>query len=290
MDYKSQKAWYNLHIINRERIIIKYRIGNISKFLGLTTESLRNYQKFSILESKKDDNSAYKHFDAISVGRLLAMRKMRTAGYSLADVSESMKEFSHKEYYHTFYENTQKAKQRLEYQKLLIERMENHLLFAEKVFHEDFTFNIEKSPEYYCFDYLIGNKLILHEQSLLEQFAGWSEHMLFVLNYSPCTFESLDKGITDVKIGLAAEEKFVDFFNLDTSGLVYKRQSELCLCCPIRHNINGKLIGKIRLQNIEEYLSLNKLTPKGDPFYIGEISYHQNGEEFFFSKLYIPLA
>lgn len=258
--------------------------------MGVTTESLRHYQKLSILESKKDDKSTYKYFDSISVGRLLAMRKMRTAGYTLADISESMKEFSIKEYYNTFYENTQKAKQKLEYQKLLIERMESHLQFAEKVFCDDITFNIEKSPEYHCFDYLIGNKLIVHEQLLLEQFARWSEHMLFVLNYSPCTFESLDKGITDVKIGLAAEKKFIDFFNLDTSGLVYKRESVLSLCCPIRHNINGKLIGKIRLQNIEEYLSQNKFTPKGDPFYMGEISYHQNGEEFFFSKLYIPLA
>lgn len=258
--------------------------------MGLTTESLRHYQKLSILEPKEDDKSTYKYFDSISVGRLLAMRKMRTAGYTLADISESMKEFSLKEYYDTFYENTQKAKQQIEYQKMLIERMENHLLFAEKVFHEDFTFNLVKTSEYYCFDYLIGNELIVHEQPFLEQFARWSEHMLFVLNYSPCTFESLDKGITDVKIGLAAEEKFINFFNLDTSGLVYKRQSVLSLCCPIRHNINGKLIGKIRLQNIEEYLLQNKLTPKGDPFYIGEISYHQNGEEFFYSKLYIPLA
>ncbi len=277
-----------LYYNNKELIIIKYRIGNISKFLGVTTESLRHYQKFSILNSKKDANSTYKHFDAISVGRLLAMRKMRTAGYSLADISKTMKEFSLEEYYNTFYENTQSAKEKLEYQKFLIERMESHLLFAEKIFHDDITFNIEKSPEYYCFDYLIGNKLTVHEP-YLEQFAQWSEHMLFVLNYSPCTFDSLDNGITDVKIGLAVDDKSVDFFDLNTSGLVYKRQSKLSLTCPIRHNFNGKLIGKIRLQDIEEYVSQNKLTPKGEPFYIGEISYHQNGEEFFFSKLYIPL-
>lgn len=281
--------WYNFHITDRERIKIKYRVGNISKFLGVTTESLRHYQKLSILEPKKDDKSTYKYFDSISVGRLLAMRKMRTAGYSLAAISESMKEFSIKEYYDSFFANTEKAKQRLEYQKLLIERMENHLLFAQQVFHEDFTFKIEKSPEYYCFDYLMGNKLILGEEPLLEQFARWSEYMLFVLNYSPCTFESLDKGAGDVKIGLAAEEKFVNFFNLDTSGLVYKRQSQLCLSCPIRHNIKGKLIGKIKMEDIENYIFQNKLTPQGEAFYIGEISYHQNGEEFFYSKLYIPL-
>lgn len=266
----------------------KYLIGSISKFIGVTTESLRHYEKFSILESKIDDNSTYKHFDAISVGRLLAMRKLRTAGYSLSDISRSMQEFSIKEYYDTFNENTQSAKQKLEYQKLLIEKMENHLQFTEEILKEDNTFKIVKSPEYYCFDYMIGKKLMLPKQ-FLEQFARWTEHMLFILNYSPCTFDTLDKGNTDIKIGLAAEEKFINFFNLDTSGLVYKRQSKLSFCCPIRHNLNGKIIGNNSLQNIEEYLLRNNLKIKGEPFYVGEVSYHQNGEEFFFSKLYIPL-
>ncbi len=257
--------------------------------MGVTTESLRHYHKFSILEPKKDKNSTYKYYDSISVGRLLAMRKMRTAGYSLADISKNMTDFSLEYYYKTFHKNTQTAKKKLEYQKILIERMESHIEFVEKLFHEDFTFEIEKSPDYYCFDYMIGNKLVLHEEPYLEQFARWSEYMLFVLNYSPCSYDILAEGINEIKIGLIAEERFIDFFNLDTSGLVYKRESKLCVTCPIRHNLHGKLIGKIKLQDIEEYLLENNLTPTGEPFYVGEVSFHQDGEEFFYSKLYIPI-
>ncbi|NMB98202.1 MAG: MerR family transcriptional regulator [Clostridiaceae bacterium] len=257
--------------------------------MGVTTESLRHYQKYSILEPKKDKDSTYKYYDPISVGRLLAMRKMRTAGYSLADISKNMTEFSVQEYYRTFYENTQSAKRKLEYQKILIERMECHLKFVEKLFNEDFSFEIEKSPDYYCFDYMVGNNLILQEQPYLKQFARWSEYMLFVLNYSPCSFDILDEGINEIKIGLLAEEKFVNFFDLDTTGLVYKRESKLCVTCPIRHNLHGKLIGKIKLQDIQEYLWQNNLTPTGEPFFVGEVSFHQKGEEFFYSKLYIPI-
>lgn len=257
--------------------------------MGVTTESLRHYQKYSIIEPKKDKDSTYKYYDPISVGRLLAMRKMRTAGYSLADISKNMTEFSVQEYYRTFYENTQSAKRKLEYQKILIERMECHLKFVEKLFNEDFSFEIEKSPDYYCFDYMVGNNLILQEQPYLKQFARWSEYMLFVLNYSPCSFDILDEGINEIKIGLLAEEKFVNFFDLDTTGLVYKRESKLCVTCPIRHNLHGKLIGKIKLQDIQEYLSQNNLTPTDEPFFVGEVSFHQKGEEFFYSKLYIPI-
>ena len=77
---------------------------------------MRHYHKFSILEPKKDKDSTYKYYDSISVGRLLAMRKMRTAGYSLADISKNMTEFSVEDYYRTFHKNTQTAKKKLDYQ------------------------------------------------------------------------------------------------------------------------------------------------------------------------------
>jgi len=255
--------------------------------LGVTTESLRNYQKLGILESRKEENSTYKHFNSISVGRLLAMRKMQTAGYCLADISQSMKEYSLQEYYKTFMNNTQTTKQKLEYQKLLIERMESHLLFAERLMNNRFEFNIEKSPVYYCFDYLTDNEIIVQDCHM-EQFNQWTQHMLFALNYSPSPLNSLTKGSLPIRIGLAVEEKFLKALNLNIFNPVYMRPSKESLTCIIRHHLNGKLIGNSE-DKIFEYLNYNKLSAISEPFYVNEISYHQMGEEFFFSKLYIPL-
>ncbi|PKM67807.1 MAG: hypothetical protein CVU93_03570, partial [Firmicutes bacterium HGW-Firmicutes-18] len=221
---------------------MNYLIGEISKFLGVTTESLRNYQKLEIIESIKDLNTTYKHFDSISVCKLLALRKMRNAGYSLADISHSMKDFSLQEYHDTFNNNVQLLKQDYIYIENLIERMESQLSFARQLMEKDIQFKIDKSPTFYCFDYMTDNKITL-EESYVKHFTQWTQYMLFVLNYSQCSLESLHHGSNSIKIGLAIEEKYLDIFNLDISEPVYKRPSKLSVICPIRHSLNGKIIG-----------------------------------------------
>lgn len=268
-------------------VCIIYRVGEISKLLGVTTESLRNYQKLEIIEPRKDNDSTYKHFNPISVGRLLAMRKMRNAGYSLSDISQSMKEFSLQEYYDTFNNNTQLLKQEYEYTKNLIERMESHLSFTRKLTDEQIQFKIDKSPTFYCFDYMVDNEITI-EDCYLKHFVQWAEHMLFVLNYSPCSLESLSNGSTSLRIGLAVEEKHLNLLNLNVSKPVYMRTSKLSIICPIRHYLNGKLIEKYA-EKLQEFILNNNITTIGELFYVNEVSFHQNGEEHFYSKLYIPL-
>ena len=143
---------------------MNYLIGEISKFLGVTTESLRNYQKLEIIESIKEMDSTYKHFDALSVCKLLALKKMRNARYSLADISHSMKDFSLQEYHDTFNNNAQLLKRDYVYIGHLIERMESQLSFIRMLIDEDIQFKIDKSPTFYCFDYMTNNEIILEDR------------------------------------------------------------------------------------------------------------------------------
>lgn len=187
----------------------------------------------------------------------------------------------------TFNNNTQLLKQEYEYTKNLIERMESHLSFTRKLTDEQIQFKIDKSPTFYCFDYMVDNEITI-EDCYLKHFVQWAEHMLFVLNYSPCSLESLSNGSTSLRIGLAVEEKHLNLLNLNVSKPVYMRTSKLSIICPIRHYLNGKLIEKYA-EKLQEFILNNNITTIGELFYVNEVSFHQNGEEHFYSKLYIPL-
>ena len=112
--------------------------------------------------------------------------------------------------------------------------------------------------------------------------------MLFVLNYSQCSIESLHNGCDSLKIGLTVEEKYLDTFSLDISEPVYKRPSKLSVICPIRHSFNGKIIGDFA-EEMLRFIMNNNIKIDSELFYVNEISFHQNGEEHFYSKLYIPI-
>jgi len=265
--------------------------------IGVTTESLRNYQRFGIIESQDDRKSVYKCFDPISVGKLLAMRKLQTMGCRLADVSESMKEYSLRQYSQALRSNLQDAKSKLDYQRCLIERMQSHLSFAESVSDCEGAaldpaecrskIRVDMSPAYYCFDYLIDDAIDVVD-SRVDQFVQWTQYMLFVLNYSPCTLDGLTNGISPLKIGLAVEEKYVTLLGLDISPPVYLRPAKLSVMCPIRHLLNGKTLGDAA-EEISKFMGDNGLSAVDGAYYVNEISYHRKSEEFFFSNLYIPV-
>ncbi|MDP3387069.1 MAG: hypothetical protein Q8S24_07535, partial [Eubacteriales bacterium] len=169
----------------------------------------------------------------------------------------------------------------------LIERMESQLSFTRKLMEEDIQFRIDKSPTFYCFDYMADNEITL-EDSYIKHFTQWTEYMLFVLNYSRCSIDSLHHGSNSIDIGLAVEEKYLDIFNLDISKPVYKRPSKLSVICPIRHSLNGKIIGNYA-EKMVKFIISNNITINSELFYVNEISFHQNGEEHFYSNLYIPI-
>lgn len=276
---------------------MRYRIGKISKLIGVTTESLRNYQRLGIIEPRDDRYSAYKCFDPISVGKLLAMRKLQTMGCRLADVSQSMKEYSLPRYMETLRAKLSEAKNRLEYQKRLIERMESHLAFSEAVQRSSASsvpesgaagsIRLETSPAYYCFDYFFGDSIRM-EDANVDQFVQWTQHMLFVLNYSPCSPEVLLNGTSPVKIGLAVEEKYAVLLDLDVSPPVYFRPARRSVVCSMRHRFNGKAIGDTAA-SVSSFLADRGLTADEGAFYVNEISYHQDDEEFFYSRVFIPV-
>lgn len=276
---------------------MKYRVGKISRLLGVTTESLRNYQRLGIIEPKADGRSMYNCFDPISVGRLLAMRKLQTAGCRLADVSRSMKEYSLQEYMRIIDTKVQDARQKLEYQKCLIERMESHLAFAESFAEGDAAagapgrasgrIQVSMSPALYCFDYLIGDTISI-DDSRVDQFVQWTQYMLFVLNYSPCDLEGLSCGHDPIRIGLAVDKRYAGLLNLDVSPPVYLRPPRLSLACPLRHLLNGKAFGDAA-QEIADFMKDRGLEPAGGAYYVNEISFHRRSQENFFSRLYIPL-
>ena len=48
-----------------------YKIGEVAKFLGLSSEALRYYEKNDIIRSHRDKDSGYRYYDAWDINFLL---------------------------------------------------------------------------------------------------------------------------------------------------------------------------------------------------------------------------
>lgn len=69
-------------------LTMKYTIGTFSNLLGVTTDTLRLYEKYGILTPEKDDKNNYRYYDDLDARNLLACRWYRSLNFSLKEAAE----------------------------------------------------------------------------------------------------------------------------------------------------------------------------------------------------------
>ncbi len=62
---------------------MKYTIKAFSEKIGLTPDTLRLYEKYGVVEPKKDENNGYRYYDDFDVRELLSCRRYRSLDFPL---------------------------------------------------------------------------------------------------------------------------------------------------------------------------------------------------------------
>lgn len=68
-----------------------YKIGEIAKMLGISAETIRNYEKKGLICPYKEESN-YRYFDIIQINHLLNLQKYQKYGYTLHEIREIMAE------------------------------------------------------------------------------------------------------------------------------------------------------------------------------------------------------
>ena len=65
----------------------KYKIGQLSKTMGVSTHSIKHYEKFRLVYPHKDDATNYRYYDLSQYARIIDCRKFRNIGVPIKDIS-----------------------------------------------------------------------------------------------------------------------------------------------------------------------------------------------------------
>lgn len=91
----------------------KYKIGVISKLLGIPVQTLHYYEKCGFITPEKDENSGYRYYDAWDINFLLDSKYWQSYEYSTSEVTQMIKT-----------DTTNDIKQRFETQeKILLDKL-----------------------------------------------------------------------------------------------------------------------------------------------------------------------
>lgn len=67
-----------------------YRIGEVSKLLGLPVETIRYYEKEQIIAPKRQENSDYRTYETWDIFFLMECMRYRSFDISLKDISKML--------------------------------------------------------------------------------------------------------------------------------------------------------------------------------------------------------
>ncbi|MDO5293938.1 MAG: MerR family transcriptional regulator [bacterium] len=65
----------------------RYKIGQLSKTMGVSTHLLKHYEKFNLVSPIKDDSTNYRYYDVGQCTRIITSKKFRNMGFSLKDTA-----------------------------------------------------------------------------------------------------------------------------------------------------------------------------------------------------------
>lgn len=66
----------------------RYKIGQLTKTMGVSPHLLKHYEKFDLIYPRKDQETNYRYYDFGQFGRLIQSKKYRNLGFSIKDTSD----------------------------------------------------------------------------------------------------------------------------------------------------------------------------------------------------------
>ena len=270
---------------------MSYRIGRVSRIVGLTTQTLREYEKLGLLDARKDEASGYRYFDPQMICKFVALRYLRNFGLTLEETKELLGETAvpYEHYRESFERVLTRQKAALEYQQMIYDRVKEQVEITSTLYESIGVCSLKQDLKFYCLDYLRGEEQLLFEEEELKTLNSWIERALFTCNYSPIPQDAfIRKTVQPVVMGLIIREEYAHRLNLHLNPPVFVRYAPLWLCARIPHSIIA-LPSHEDLACMTKYMEEHRLTFDGEAFLIGDCDVWEEGQHRAYSIVYIPV-
>lgn len=101
----------------------KYRIGDISKLLGIPVQTLRYYEEQGIIHPEKDEKTGYRYYDAWVLNSLIDSLYYRSLDFSLKETEQILNEDNREEICRKYTEQEAKILHQIEEYKSKLEAL-----------------------------------------------------------------------------------------------------------------------------------------------------------------------
>ena len=208
-----------------EVVCMMYKIGDVSKILGISPDLLRYYQKKGVVTPTTGENNKYRYYDAWDINFLIDCLWFKNFGFGIEQTARLVSASTYNDVLRDMHERCAEIVENITRERMLVDRAEQYFSAMGRVRTMLGKCDLVYSPEFYRYlnrhnnDY--GN---IEEQQELSQ--RWLQFMPFVNRCFEIERTDLENHTENYAWGFSMGMDFVDKLNVPLEPPVTHQLSE----------------------------------------------------------------
>lgn len=242
----------------------KYKIGDVSKMLGLTSEAIRYYESQGVIQPTKDSRSGYRYYDVWDIHMLIRARSYRQLGYSLSETVKMLNEYDT----HTLIENFSEQEKLIEQNIFLNINLLKHLRESQIVLNNTHTqldtYHICSRPALYRLETQNAYSIYTNT-STWDNLQSWVSKVPFIYPSALFAYEDLAHAqeAKTFTFGFVTDVAYGDFLGIKDTHTIQYFPEVTAISTTIRTNSN-EILTTDRLLPTLHYMKEQGLSLDGD--------------------------
>jgi DNA-binding transcriptional MerR regulator len=193
---------------------MKYKIGDVARILGISTDLLRYYEKKGVVKPEKDENNDYRYYDSWDINFLVDCLWFKNYGFSIEQIADMVKIPGVPELEELFFCKEEELRATIKRCQLLLRRSESYRADLRKAQEELYQCRVADSPEFVRFINRRGREYSM-DASTERMARQWLSAMPFNRRYFEMSAETLRSGREDYGWGFSMSMDYVQELDFD---------------------------------------------------------------------------
>lgn len=212
---------------------MRYKIGDVSRILGISADLLRYYEKKGVVRPQKDQNNDYRYYDTWDINFLIDCLWFKHFGFGIPQVAYMVTDCYHGDLISLLDEKSDQMASEIRKQEQLLARLREYREAVERVKAGLGVCDIQDSPELICYlnRFNYSYNYTPEMQRLSRQ---WQEYMPFTQRYFEIPQEGLMGDGADFAWGFSLRTPYAEELNVQVKPPVKRLPSRRCIHSAFR--------------------------------------------------------
>lgn len=221
---------------------MSYKIGEVSKILNMSVETIRYYEDKNIISPSRHQDSKYRFYETWDVFFLMDCIRYKGFNFSLKEISHIMHDETLGYYIKKIKQKKHEFEECINYYTLLCEKLDNYRSKLETVSLNQGNFWFQKTPKRY---YFICTESHGDEYADIDSnngiFTEWMNYMPLISIGYHISLHNFQIKNNHIHWSLFIDKRYAEICKIPINDQVMEIPDQLCLCTIVDAGEKGEL-------------------------------------------------